>query len=94
MEEGRTMLAKLLRIIGFHVQEAVNGKQTIEIFDVMKKHLDLKYTYEETMDESGPVQSKVEIGPEQLAVLPNDLLSQLYQATLESNKEQREIHTR
>jgi CheY-like chemotaxis protein len=159
MDESRIMLAKLLRLVGFHVQEAVDGKQAVEIFhqwrpdfiwmdirmpemdgleatrhikateagkstvvaaltahaleeerkqivaagcddvvrkplreqdifDVMKKHLELKYVYEDTMDESGQVKSKVEIGPEQLAVLPADLLSQLYRAALELNEQQ------
>jgi PAS domain S-box-containing protein len=158
-EESRAMLVKLLRIVGFHVQEALNGKQAIEIFqqwqpnfiwmdirmpvmdgleatrhiketetgkstvvaaltahaleeerkqimaagcddvvrkplrehdifDVMKKHLGLSYVYEEAGEETVPVKSEVEIGPEQLAALPSDLLSQLYQAALELNEQQ------
>jgi PAS domain S-box-containing protein len=159
LEESRTMLVKLLRLIGCHVQEAANGKQAIEIFhqwhpnfiwmdirmpvmggleatrhiketetgkstvvaaltahalkeerkqimaagcddvvrkpfreqdifEVMKKHLGLKYVYEDAGEEAVPVKSNLEIGPEQLAALPADLLSQLYQAALELNEQQ------
>jgi CheY-like chemotaxis protein len=159
MEESRAMLVKLLRIVGIHVQEAVNGKQAIEIFhqwqpnfiwmdirmpvmdgleatrhiketeagkstvvaaltahalkeerkqilaagcddvvrkplrerdifDVMKKHLGLKYVYEDAEEETVSVRPKVGIGPEQLAALPADLISQLHHAALELNEEQ------
>jgi signal transduction histidine kinase/DNA-binding response OmpR family regulator/PAS domain-containing protein len=159
MEESRAMLVRLLRIVGIHVQEAVNGKQAIEIFqqwqpnfiwmdirmpvmdgleatryiketdagkttivaaltahaleeerkqilaagcddvvrkplrerdifDVMQKHLGLKYVYEVAEEETVSVRPKVRIGPEQLAALPADLLSQLHQAALELNEEQ------
>jgi PAS domain S-box-containing protein len=159
MDESRTMLVKLLRIVGMHVQEAVNGKQALEIFqqwqpsfiwmdirmpvmdgleatrriketeagkstivaaltahaleeerkqiiaagcddvvrkplreqdifDVMKNHLGLKYVYEGVWEETVPVKSKVEIDPEQLAALPDELLNQLYQAVLELNEQQ------
>ena len=54
----------------------------------MKKHLGLKYVYEDVGEETVPVKSKVKIGPEQLAKLPADLLSQLYKVALELNQEQ------
>ncbi len=31
-KESRTMLVKLLRTVGFHVQEAVNGRQVVDMF--------------------------------------------------------------
>jgi signal transduction histidine kinase/DNA-binding NarL/FixJ family response regulator len=159
MEESRTMLVKLLRIVGFNVQEAVDGKQAVEIFqqwqphliwmdirmpemdgleatrqikeseagkstvvaaltahaleeekeeilsagcddiirkplreqdifDVMQKHLGLKYVYEDAKKETVPDKPQDEIGPEQIAALPADLLSQLHQAALGLNEKQ------
>jgi PAS domain S-box-containing protein len=159
VDESRAMLGKLLRIVGFHVREALNGKQAIEIFqhwqpdfiwmdirmpemdgleatrhikqtdagkstviaaltahaleeerkqilaagcddvvrkplreqdifDVMEKHLGLRYMYEDAKDEREAVKPKEEIGSDQLADLPADLLSQLYQAALELNEQQ------
>jgi PAS domain S-box-containing protein len=159
MEESRTMLATLLRMVGFQVQEAIDGKHAIEIFqqwqpnfiwmdirmpvmdgleatrhikkteagkstvvaaltahaleeekeeilsagcddivrkplreqdifDVMQKHLKLRYVYEDEVEEAGAVKAKVEIGPEQMATLPADLLSRLHQAALELNEQQ------
>jgi CheY-like chemotaxis protein len=58
-----------------------------DIFDVMQKHLGLKYVYEEAKDEFGPVKSEVELVPKQLKILPADLLSQLHQAALELNEQ-------
>jgi CheY-like chemotaxis protein len=54
-----------------------------EIFDVMAKHLELKYVYEDRHEEVGPMESEVDIGPERLAALPQDLRGQLYQAIVE-----------
>jgi DNA-binding response OmpR family regulator len=57
-----------------------------EIFEVMAKHLGLKYIYEERPAEVGPMEPEVEIGPEQLAALPEDLRGQLYQAIVELDR--------
>jgi CheY-like chemotaxis protein len=57
-----------------------------DIFDVMQKHLGLKYLYEGAREEDRPVKPRVEIGPKQLAALPANLLSQLHQAALELNE--------
>lgn len=59
-----------------------------EIFEVMAKHLGLKYVYEEEPEEAEPVETDVDLRPEQLATLPGDLRSQLYQAVVELDKEQ------
>jgi CheY-like chemotaxis protein len=59
-----------------------------DIFDVMEKHLGLRYMYEDAKDEREAVKPKEEIGSDQLADLPADLLSQLYQAALELNEQQ------
>jgi signal transduction histidine kinase/CheY-like chemotaxis protein len=162
IEASRTMLVKILKMVGFYVQDAVNGKEAVEIFhqwqpdfiwmdvrmpvmdgleatrlikesktgtstivaaltahaleeerenilsagcddfvrkpfreqdifDVMQKHLGLNYVYEDTRDEVRPDISKVEIGPEQLAALPDDLISQLHQAALGLNTEQSQM---
>jgi signal transduction histidine kinase/CheY-like chemotaxis protein len=159
IKESRTMLVKLLRIVDFQVQEAVDGKQAIEIFqqwqpnlilmdirmpvmdgleatrhikesaagkstvvaaltahaleeekeeilsagcndivrkpireheifDIIKKHLGIKYVYEDARKEAVQDKSKGKIGPQQLAALPADLLSQLHQAALELNEKQ------
>lgn len=58
-----------------------------EIFEVMAKHLGLKYVYEEEPEEAEPVETDVDLRPEQLATLPGDLRSQLYQAVVELDKE-------
>ena len=50
-----------------------------EIFEVMARHLGLKYTYEQEGAPVGPVK---ELRPEQLAALPAELLSQLQQAVV------------
>jgi signal transduction histidine kinase/CheY-like chemotaxis protein len=162
IEASRTMLVKILKMVGLYVQDAVNGKEAVEIFhqwqpdfiwmdvrmpvmdgleatrliketktgtstviaaltahaleeerenilsagcddfvrkpfreqdifDVMQKHLGLNYVYEDTRDEVRPDISKVEIGPEQLAALPDDLISQLHQAALGLNTEQSQM---
>ena len=157
MEESRTMLAKLLRTVGFQVREATDGKQAVkifhewqpdfiwmdirmpvmdglettrhikkteagqstvvaaltahaleeekerilsagcddfvrkpfreyEIFDVMGKHLGLRYEYEDSRAEAVPAEPEVEISPEQLAALPADLRRQLHKATVELDR--------
>jgi PAS domain S-box-containing protein len=58
-----------------------------EIFDVMGKHLGLKYAYEESGEEAAPAELEVEIRPEQLANLPADLLSRLYDAAVELDRD-------
>jgi hypothetical protein len=57
-----------------------------EIFDVMARHLGLKYVYEERHEEIGPMEPGVEIDPERLAALPKDLRGQLYQAIVELDR--------
>jgi signal transduction histidine kinase/DNA-binding response OmpR family regulator len=59
-----------------------------EIFDVMAKHLGLKYVYEDRPEEVVPTEPGIEIGPERLATLPADLLRQLYKAALELDRKQ------
>ncbi len=58
-----------------------------EIFEVMGKHLDLKYVYEEIREKAAPVEAEVELQPEQLAALPADLFSRLYAAAVELDKD-------
>jgi signal transduction histidine kinase/ligand-binding sensor domain-containing protein/FixJ family two-component response regulator len=156
--DSRTMLVKLLRIVGFQVQEAADGKQALdifhqwqpdfiwmdirmpvmngleatrriketeagkstviaaltahaleeekerilasgcddfmrkpyrehEIFGVMGKHLDVRYVYKESRETAAPIESEVEIGPEQLAALPPDMLSRLKDAAVELDRD-------
>jgi signal transduction histidine kinase/ActR/RegA family two-component response regulator len=59
-----------------------------DIFEVMAKHLGLKYVYEDRHEEAAPVEPGVEIGPEQLAGLPSDLRGQLYKAAVELDRKQ------
>ncbi len=54
-----------------------------EIFDVMARHLGLRYAYEEETEEALPMDLDVELRPEQLAALPENIRSQLYQAVIE-----------
>jgi signal transduction histidine kinase/DNA-binding response OmpR family regulator len=54
-----------------------------EIFEVMRKHLGLKYVYEEENKEEVTVEKAPELSPGQLANLPTDLLSRLHQAVVE-----------
>jgi Amt family ammonium transporter len=58
-----------------------------EIFEVMAKHIGVKYVYEKRED-AVPVELEAAIQPEQLAALPADLLSQLHQAVVELDQEQ------
>ncbi|MGD9009891.1 MAG: ATP-binding protein [Desulfobacteraceae bacterium] len=57
-----------------------------EIFDVMGKHLGLKYVYGESREEALPAEPEVELQPERLAALPADLLRRLYDAAVELDK--------
>jgi CheY-like chemotaxis protein len=153
IETSRTLLVKILKTVGFQVQEAANGREAVEIFhkwqpnfiwmdirmpvmdgleatrciketetgkstvvaaitahaleeererilaagcddfvrkpyreheifEVMAKHLGLNYVYEKEGEETEPVKPDVELHPEQLATLPEDLLSELYQAVI------------
>jgi PAS domain S-box-containing protein len=59
-----------------------------EIFEVMAKHLGLKYEYEDRHEEVGPIEPEVETSPEQLAVLPADLRDQLHKAVVELDRKQ------
>ncbi len=59
-----------------------------EIFEVMAKHLGLKYVYEDRHEEVGPIEPEVETGLEQLATLPADLRGQLHKAVIELDRKQ------
>ena len=54
-----------------------------EIFEVMRKHLGLKYVYEAEKKEDVTVEKAAELSPGQLANLPADLLDRLQQAVVE-----------
>ena len=54
-----------------------------ELFEVMARHLGLKYLYEKAGSQLSPAGSKAAIRPEQWAALPLELLSQLHQAAVE-----------
>jgi signal transduction histidine kinase/ligand-binding sensor domain-containing protein/DNA-binding NarL/FixJ family response regulator len=157
-KNSRTMLVKLLKIVGFQVREAVDGQQAVdlfqqwrpdliwmdirmpvmdgleatrriketeagkytviaaltahaleeekerilasgcddfvrkpfrehEIFDVMGKYLDLKYVYEESREKTLPVKSEVDLHPEQVAALPDQLLNQLQDAAIKLDRD-------
>jgi signal transduction histidine kinase/DNA-binding response OmpR family regulator len=57
-----------------------------EIFDVMGKHLGLKYVYTDSREEAVPSEPEVELRPEQLTALPADLLRRLYDAAVELDR--------
>ncbi len=57
-----------------------------EIFDALSKHLGLRFVYEEKHVTPSTV-PEIQLRPEQLAVLPSDLIQQLHQATIELNME-------
>jgi CheY-like chemotaxis protein/two-component sensor histidine kinase len=54
-----------------------------ELFEVMARHLGLKYLYEKAGSQLSPAGSKAAIRPEQWAALPLELLTQLHQAAVE-----------
>jgi CheY-like chemotaxis protein len=58
-----------------------------EIFGVMSKHLGLRYVYEDNREKAVPIEPEIEIGPEQLAALPVDLLSRLHDAAIELDRD-------
>ncbi|MGD8847773.1 MAG: hypothetical protein PVI54_19790, partial [Desulfobacteraceae bacterium] len=58
-----------------------------EIFDVMAKHLGLKYLYEYRPEKAVPLEPEADVRPEKLAALPEDILNQLYQAVVELDEE-------
>jgi CheY-like chemotaxis protein len=58
-----------------------------EIFGVMSKHLGLRYVYEDNREKAVPIEPEIEIGPEQLAALPVDLLSRLHDAAVELDRD-------
>jgi CheY-like chemotaxis protein len=59
-----------------------------EIFDVMAKHLDLQYVYEdEPVEPDAGEQTEAQVTPQHLAALPADLLSRLHDAVVELDKE-------
>ncbi len=57
-----------------------------EIFDVLSRHLGLRFVYEEK-PVMPPIEPETALQPEQLSVLPSDLILQLNQAVIESNPE-------
>jgi Amt family ammonium transporter len=54
-----------------------------ELFEVMARHLGLKYLYEKAESQWSPAGSKAPIRPEQWAALPLELLTALHQAAVE-----------
>ncbi len=54
-----------------------------EVFEVMAKHLGVKYVYQEGAGRSGVGRPRVVVSPERLAALPTDLRQDLRQAALE-----------
>jgi CheY-like chemotaxis protein len=58
-----------------------------EVFEVMGKHLGLSYTYEGSGEEAAPAEPEVKIRPEQLAALPADLRSRLYDGAVELDRD-------
>ncbi len=157
-EANRTLLVEVLKTAGLDVQEAVNGKQTVEmfhkwrphfiwmdvrmpemdgleatrrikrteagkstpvavltahaleeekegilaagcddfvskpfceqeIFEAMARHLGLKYVYESRRKKAVPAEPVADIGPERLALLPDDLLGQLHQVVVELDED-------
>jgi two-component system sensor histidine kinase/response regulator len=54
-----------------------------ELFEVMARHLGLKYLYGKAGSQLSPAGSKAAIRPEQWAALPLELLTQLHQAAVE-----------
>ena len=61
-----------------------------EIFDALSRHLGLRFVYEEK-PVTPPEEPEMELRPEQLAVLPSELIQQLYQAVLELDPERHSI---
>ncbi len=57
-----------------------------EIFDVLTRHLGLRFVYEEKAV-TPSIEPELALQPEQLSVLPPDLILQLNQAVMESNPE-------
>jgi len=53
-----------------------------ELFEVMARHLGLKYVYEKEGNQLSPAGSKAAIRPERWAALPLELLTQLHQAAV------------
>jgi CheY-like chemotaxis protein len=54
-----------------------------ELFEVMARHLGLKYLYEKEAEQIMPAGPKTAFRPEQWAALPAELLAQLHQAAVE-----------
>jgi DNA-binding response OmpR family regulator len=60
-----------------------------EIFEVMAKHFDLKYVYEDEPVASDAVaETQAQLTPQQLMALPADLLRRLHDAVVELDNEQ------
>jgi CheY-like chemotaxis protein len=61
-----------------------------EIFETMGKHLGVRYVYEkndQAVRSTGHVAEKVDMTPEALAALPNEVLTDLEQAAIEGDVE-------
>ncbi len=58
-----------------------------EIFEVMARHLDVRYVYEEKPDQVSLSKQDIDVRPEQLDALPGEMISQLYQAVVELDME-------
>jgi signal transduction histidine kinase/CheY-like chemotaxis protein/ligand-binding sensor domain-containing protein len=57
-----------------------------EIFNVLSRHLGLRFVYEEKPEEP-TVKPELKLQPEQLKALPSELIQQLHQATIELDPE-------
>lgn len=57
-----------------------------DIFEVVARHLGLKYVYEAEQKDADPVKPDLEIDPQQLATLPPDLTNRLHRAVVELDK--------
>ncbi len=58
--------------------------RNIEIFDVLSRHLGLRFVYEKTPVKP-PIEPELDLQPQQLSALPPDLVQQLSQVVIESN---------
>jgi hypothetical protein len=53
----------------------------------MAAHLGIRYMYEETLERPEPIEPDVDLHPERLAALPEELLGQLHQAVVELDED-------
>ncbi len=57
-----------------------------EIYDILSRHLGLRFVYEEK-PVTPPAEPELDLQPQQLSILPSDLIQLLNQAVIESNPE-------